>query len=169
MTRADLPLLGTWLREPIVAEWWHDDPDPEALERQYGDALDDRDPTVLRIGEVDGVTAGFVQWYRLADEPEYAAALSPFLPVPDAAWSLDYLVGVPELRRRGVGTALVLAALAELGTAPVVVPVQAGNLASVATLRRAGFTVAAEALLEPDNPAHGREHLVLVRGVQVPS
>jgi aminoglycoside 6'-N-acetyltransferase len=163
MTRDDLPLLGTWLREPLVHEWWHDDPAPEALERQYGAALDGREPTVLRIGEVDGTPVGFVQWYPFAAEPDYAAELAPFVPVPEDAWSLDYLVGAPEHRGRGIGTALVLAALDRIGRAPVVVPVHARNTASAAVLRRAGFVLEAHADLEPDNPAHTRDHLVLTR------
>lgn len=163
LVRADYALLGDWLREPVVAEWWHDDPDPEALERQYGAAIDGLEPTRLRVGVLDGVPVGFVQWYRFADEPEYTAELAPLLPVPAGAWSLDYLVGASEHRGRGVGTALVRAALAAIGPAPVLVPVHSENLASAAVLRRAGFVLAAEGDLEPDNPAHSRHHLVLLR------
>ncbi|WP_375387811.1 GNAT family N-acetyltransferase [uncultured Amnibacterium sp.] len=163
LTRDDLILLGAWLREPVVQEWWHEDDAPEALEHRYGAAIDGRDPTALRIGLVDGAPAGFVQWYRLADEPEYVAELAPFVPIPADAWSLDYLVGDAALRRRGVGTAFVRAALAEIGAAPVVVPVHARNPGSAGVLRGAGFRLAAEAQLEPDNPAHSRDHLVFVR------
>jgi aminoglycoside 6'-N-acetyltransferase len=163
LARADLPLLASWLREPLVHEWWHDDPSPAALEQQYGAAIDGRAPTVLRVGDVDGLPAGFVQWYRLADEPEYVAELAPFVPIPADAWSLDYLVGEPALRRRGVASALVAAAVAAIGPAPVVVPVHAGNVGSAGVLRNAGFVLAAEARLEPDNPAHSRGHLVFVR------
>ncbi len=45
----------------------------------------------------------------------------------------------------------------------MIVPVHAGNLASAGVLRRAGFALAAEGELEPDNSAHSRRHLVLVR------
>lgn len=163
LTRDDLPLLGIWLREPLVAEWWHDDPDPAALEQQYGRAIDGEDPAVLRLGAVEGVPVGFVQWYRLADEPEYAAELGRLLPVPPDAWSLDYLVGSAAYRRRGVGTALVRGALDAIGPAPVIVPVHAENVASAALLRRTGFSVVAEGELEPDDPARSRHHLVLLR------
>ena len=163
LSRADYPLLGTWLREPLVHEWWHDDPGPEALERQYGAAIDGRERTALRIGEHGGEPVGFVQWYPLADEPEYVAELEPFVPIPEDAWSLDHLVGAAADRRRGIGTALVRAALAALGPAPVVVPVHADNVASAGVLRNAGFVLAARAELEPDNPAHSRAHLVFVR------
>jgi aminoglycoside 6'-N-acetyltransferase len=162
--RSDLPLMSAWLHEEVVAEWWHDDPDPAAVERRYGPSIDGADPTTLRIGAVHGVPAGFVQWYRFADEPEYTAELAPFLRIPDDAWSLDYLVAASH-RRRGVGTALVRAALAAIGDEPVVVPVHAENPGSAAVLRAAGLSVVARADLEPDNPAHSRDHLVLARGL----
>jgi aminoglycoside 6'-N-acetyltransferase len=164
LTRDDLPLLGAWLRDPVVETWWHDDPAREALERQYGAGIDGHEPTVLRIAVVDGAEAGFVQWYRFADEPAYATELAPHVAVPQDAWSLDYLVAA-EHRGRGVGTAVVAAALAAIGDAPVVVPVHAENAASIGVLRAAGFVLAGTADLEPDNPAHSRAHVVLTRGV----
>jgi aminoglycoside 6'-N-acetyltransferase len=164
LTRADLPLLGAWLREPLVVEWWHVDPAPAALERRYGPAIDGREPTALRLGLVDGVPVGFVQWYRFADEPEYTAELAAAgVPVPPDAWSLDYLVGAEEHRRRGVGTALVRTALAAIGPGPVLVPVHAENVGSAGVLRNAGLALVATADLEPDNPAHSRHHLVFAR------
>jgi aminoglycoside 6'-N-acetyltransferase len=104
-----------------------------------------------------------VQWYRLADEPEYLAELAPFLPIPPGAWSLDYLVGEAARRGLGVGTALVRAAVAAIEPGPIVVPVHADNRASVRVLLRTGFSVVAEADLEPDNPARSRSHVVLLR------
>jgi aminoglycoside 6'-N-acetyltransferase len=168
LTRDDFGLLGTWLREPLVAEWWHDDPEPDALERQYGAAIDGLEPTRLRIGLLGEVPVGFVQWYRFADEPAFVAELARLLPVPADAWSLDYLVGSPEHRGRGVGTALVQGALAAIGSAPVIVPVHAENAASLGLLRRLGFSVVAEGRLEPDNPAHSRDHRVLLRPAGTP-
>ncbi|MBW4042872.1 MAG: acetyltransferase [Acidobacteria bacterium] len=169
LRRDDLPLLGSWLREPLVHEWWYDDPAPAALERQYGPAIDGLEPTVVRIGELTppgsdvGEPVGFVQWYPLDSEPGYAGELARFLPIPDGAWSLDYLVGSPAYRGRGVGSALVRRAVRIVGVAPIVVAVHARNLASQHVLRHAGFVVAAQADLEPDNPGHSRDHLVLVR------
>lgn len=161
MIRADLPLLAGWLREPLVAEWWHED--PEAVEQRYGPSLDGDDPTVLRIAESAGRPVGFVQWFRFADEPEYREELQPALPVPDDAVSTDYLIGASTDRGRGVGAAMLTAALAEIGSLPVVVPVQTGNASSIAVLQRVGFRIVAHADLEPDNPAHTRDHVVLLR------
>ena len=163
LTRQDLPVLGRWLREPLVHEWWHEESAPEQLERRYGNAINGIEPTELRIGELAGRPVGFVQWYRFADEPEYAAELAAVVRLPGDAWSLDYLVGQQTDRGRGVGTGLVAAALAEMGPVPVVVPVHATNAASAGVLLRNGFRPAATAQLEPDNPAHTRDHLVLAR------
>lgn len=163
LRRDDFGTLGEWLREPLVHEWWHEDAGAEALERRYGNAIDGTEPTELRIGEITGRPVGFVQWYRFADEPEYTAELAPFVAIPDDTWSIDYLVGSRKDRGRGVGAALIAAALAAMGPVPVVVPVHADNTASVGALLRNGFQVVAGARLEPDNPAHTREHLVLAR------
>jgi len=163
MARDDFALLSEWLREPLVETWWHDDPSPEALERQYGRDLDGATHTRLRIAELDGEPVGFVQWYPLADEPEYVAELTPAVTVAAGAFSLDYLIGRPEHRRRGIGTAMIRAAGTGAwadGATELLVPVHAENLGSQRVLERAGFTLVGPAELPPDNPAHTRRHLV---------
>lgn len=168
MTRADLPMLARWLREPRIAEWWHEDAAGDALERRYGPSIDGRDPARLRIALETGAggtaaPVGMIQWYSLGDEPEYAAELRPWVPVPPDAWSLDYLVSAQAHRGRGIGTAMVRAALAEVGPAVVIVPVHERNGASAAILRRNGFVRVASAELDPDNPHHSRRHAVYRR------
>lgn len=162
MTRADFPMFARWQREALVAEWWHEDASGDALERRYGPSIDGHDPTELHIALEGGTGApvGMIQWYSLDDEPEYAAELRPWTPVPRDAWSLDYLVSAQAHRGRGIGTAMVRAALAEIGPAVVIVPVHERNGASAAILRRNGFTRVATADLEPDNPHHSRRHAV---------
>jgi aminoglycoside 6'-N-acetyltransferase len=154
--------MSTWLREPLVETWWHDDPSLAALERQYGPDLDDLGHTRLRIGQLDGEPVGFVQWYAFADEPEYVADLAPAIPVAAGAYSIDYLVGRAEHRRRGVGTSMIRAACIAVwaeGASEIVVPVHAENVGSQRALQRAGFTLIGPVELEPDNPALSRRHL----------
>ncbi|SDG73750.1 GNAT family N-acetyltransferase [Klenkia brasiliensis] len=167
LQRADLGLLAAWLAEPLVARWWAEDPAQVAA--RYGPALDGADPTALYLVLEDGAPVGFVQVYCFADEPAYAAELAHLLAVPDGALSIDYLVGEPAARGRGVGTALVRAAVDRgfadhADAADVVVPVHADNRASWRALERAGFVRVAEGELEPDNPADDRRHVVLRRG-----
>lgn len=163
LTRKDFPTLSAWLREPQIAWWWHDDPATDALEQQYGPSIDGVDPTAVLLAEVDGVPAGLIQWYRWADEPAFLAEVALACAVPSTAASLDYLVGSPELRGRGLGRAMITATLDRIwasGATSAVVPVHADNLASRAVLVRCGFTLVAEAELAPDNPALDRRHLI---------
>jgi aminoglycoside 6'-N-acetyltransferase len=163
MTRDDFPLMSAWLREPLVATWWHDDPSPEALERQYGRDVDGLGHTRLRIAELEGEPVGFIQWYAFADEPEYVADLAPAIRVAARAYSMDYLVGSPEHRGRGVGASMIRAACTAAwaeGASELVVPVHAENVGSQRVLERAGFALVGPLDLEPDNPAMSRSHLV---------
>lgn len=165
ISRVDLPLLGEWLREPAVAEWWHDDSDPAALEQRYGPVVDGTDPTHVLIASVDGVPFGLIQWYWFRDEAEYVAELRHALDVPDGAVSLDYLIGEESQRGRGLGAAMIAAVLQRVwaaGATTAIVPVHARNAASRAVLLRSGFRFVAEADLEPDNPGHDRRHVVYV-------
>ena len=164
--RADFALLSGWLREPAVEWWWHDDPAPEALEERYGPSIDGTDPTRVLIGSTDGEPIGLVQWYWLGDEPEFSEQIAAATPVPEGAVSIDYLIGEADRRGRGLGAAMIGAVLTVVwraGASAVIVPVHARNVASCAVLARMGFRVAAEADLEPDNPAHDRRHLVYRR------
>jgi aminoglycoside 6'-N-acetyltransferase len=170
LRRADLPLLARWLAEPLVARWWAHETTPEAVERDFGPSLDGADATALYLGwaAYDGTTArpfGLVQVYPIAAYPEYVEELTPVCPVPLGALSIDYLVGEPAARGRGLGAGLIAAAVARgfadhPGASDVLVPVALGNVASWRALERAGGHRFAEGELTPDNPADPRDHVV---------
>nr|WP_211661523.1 GNAT family N-acetyltransferase [Modestobacter muralis] len=165
LTRADFPLLCRWLAEPLVARWWAHDSSPEAVERDFGPSLDGEDVTALLVGEVDGRPVGLVQLYPIGAHPEYVEELAPVCEVPPGALSIDYLVGEPDARGRGVGAGLIAAAVARgfadhPGASDVLVPVAAGNVASWRALQRAGATWYAAGEMAPDNPADPRDHVV---------
>ena len=165
LRRADFPLLGRWLAEPLVARWWHHDSSPAAVERDFGPSVDGADATALYVAEVAGEPFGLVQVYPLHAYPEYVAELAPVCEVPSAALSIDYLIGEPAARGRGLGTAMIAAAVARgfadhPAASDVLVPVALGNTASWRALRRAGATWYAEGHLEPDNPIDPPDHVV---------
>jgi aminoglycoside 6'-N-acetyltransferase len=172
LTRADLPLLGRWLAEPLVARWWHHDSSPAAVERDFGPSLDGADVTALYLGwapgwSPDGAAApfGLVQVYPIEAYPEYVAEFAGVCPVPPGALSIDYLVGEPAARGRGLGAGLIAAAVARGFTdhpaaRDVLVPVALGNTASWRALRRAGATWYAEGEMDPDHPDDPRDHVV---------
>jgi len=165
LAREDFPLLSRWLAEPLVARWWDDDPSLEAVERQYGPSVDGDDPTAVYLGVHEGRPIGLVQVYAFANEPESLAELAAICDVPPGALSIDYLIGEPDARGRGLGAAMIAAAVAR-GFADhpdaedVLVPVVAGNVASWRALERAGATRYAEGDLAPDNPIDPRDHVV---------
>jgi aminoglycoside 6'-N-acetyltransferase len=165
LQREDFPLLSRWLAEPLVARWWDDDSSAQAVEAQYGPSVDGADPTALYVAEHEGRAVGFIQVYRYDDEPESLAELSTVCPVPPGALGIDYLIGEPEARGRGLGAAMIAAAVARgfadhPDAGEVLVAVVAANTASWRALERAGGVRYAVGELEPDNPVDFRDHVV---------
>ena len=165
LRRDDFPMLRAWLAEPVVARWWNHETTTEAVERDFGPAVDGLEPTDMLIATVDGKPFGLIQRYRIAAYEEYLTELSAALPVPPDALSIDYLIGVPEVRGRGLGAAMI-ATFAELSWAAyprakdIIVPVAAGNQASWRALEGAGFSRVAAAELTPDNRVDPRDHYI---------
>jgi aminoglycoside 6'-N-acetyltransferase len=165
LKRSDFALVARWLEEPLVARWWNHETSAEAVERDFGPSVDGRDATQVLLAAVEDRAFGLVQRYPIAAYPEYVQELAAVHPVPVGALSIDYLIGVPAMRGRGLGAAMIAAAVADCWTAfpdadDVLVPVAAGNTASWRALERAGFTRVAEGLMEPDNPRDPRDHVV---------
>jgi aminoglycoside 6'-N-acetyltransferase len=148
-----------------VARWWAHETSPEAVDRDFGPAVDGAEPTALYLGLVGGRPFGLVQVYPVAAYPEYAEELARVCEVRPGALSIDYLIGEAADRGRGLGAALIAAAVAR-GFADhpeaqdVLVPVAAANVASWRALRRAGAIWYAEGEMTPDNPADPRDHVV---------
>ncbi len=165
LQRADFALLARWLQEPLVARWWDHEWTPEALERDFGPSVDRTDPTEIYLASQGGSPFGLIQRYRLDSYRPHLKALAAIVPVPPAALSIDYLIGDPALRGRGMGAAMIRAFVSSSWAAypeapAVIVPVVAANIASWRALERAGMHRAGAGELEPDNPVDSREHVV---------
>jgi len=173
LRRADFELLGGWLAEPVVLRWWNHETTPAAIDRDFGGSVDGREPTDVCVASFDDRPLGLTQRYSLAAYPEYVEELSPVLSVPPGALGIDYLIGDPELRGRGLGAAMIAAFVARSWAAfpdanDVIVPVSAANPASWRALERAGFERVAEGELKPDNPRDSRDHYVYRRARPCP-
>jgi aminoglycoside 6'-N-acetyltransferase len=165
LERSDFQLLGGWLAEPLVRRWWNHETSPAAVERDFGPSVDGADVAEFFLALTASRPFGLIQRYPLAAYPEYGDELAALLPVAPGAMSIDYLIGDPACRGRGLGAAMIAAFVARLwpehpGATQVIVPVAAGNRGSWRALERAGFTRVAEGELEPDNPADPRDHVV---------
>jgi len=165
LQREAFPLLARWLEEPLVARWWCHESSPEALERDFGPSVDGRDATEMLLALHDGRPIGLIQRYPVGAYPEYLEELAAVCDVPPGALSIDYLVGEPDARGRGLGAAMIAQCVADgwarhPAAQAVVVPVAAGNTGSWRALEVAGFTRVAEGELAPDNPSDPRDHVV---------
>jgi aminoglycoside 6'-N-acetyltransferase len=104
LTRADFPLLVGWLAQPHVAEWWGPPLDADAVEREYGPSLDGTDPTRLCICTEGDAPIGFLQLYRLSDNPDYVQAVGN----ADAG-GIDFLIGDVTRVGQGIGPVMIAA------------------------------------------------------------
>jgi aminoglycoside 6'-N-acetyltransferase len=146
LARADLANLAAWLDDPVVSRWWPDPHSADDLEAHYGPSIDGTDPTEVFVITVDGVDAGIIQRYRTVDYVDWHTVLRGATPVlaQQSTAGIDYLLGRPEVRNRGIGTMAIAAftrrALVEMdGIDAVAVAVQQGNRPSWRALERAGY------------------------------
>lgn len=166
LTRDDFPVLAGWLAAPHVARWWAHEYTPEALERDFGDSIDRREPGEDHVVLLDGRPIGHIQYSRFVDYPEYRDELSAVCTVDDGAASIDYFIGEPDLVGRGVGRAMITAFVDTIWphdptVTHLLVPVNSANVASWRMLLGAGFALAARGELDPDAPGDGRMHEIL--------
>ena len=142
----DLPMLHRWLNEPGVVQWWEgDDVSWDAVVRDYGSTA--TDSTEHWIASAGGRDIGWIQCYAAADEPDETAPWWA-LGVEETAAGIDYLVGDPADRGRGIGSAMVRAFVVDVvfgrhpdWTQACAAPF-AGNIASWRALEKAGFRFA---------------------------
>ena len=166
VTRSDFALLSRWLAEPHVARWWNHAYSLEAVETDFGAAIDGLEPAEDYIALLAGEPVGLVQYCRFVDYPNYAAELADVYPVGAGAGSIDYLLGDPDRVGRGLGSEMIKAFVTHVWqfdatTSLLVVPVNSANEASWRALLRAGFELVARGNLEPDNPIDEPLHEVL--------
>jgi aminoglycoside 6'-N-acetyltransferase len=172
MTRDDLPALAAWLRAPHVEAWFpwlHGDVDPPAaVEAEYGPCIDGDDPTELFVIETDGQPVGFIQRYRISDNPEWAAAVSPVGDVSTAV-GFDYAIGARDATGRGVGSAAIRHLLRDTfdryrDVDSVIVAMQQANRASWRALERVGFERRWAGLLDSPDPSDAGPSYIYVMG-----
>ena len=151
-----LATLAEWLRSPHVSRWWPDPCELPQVTERYHPIVEGTDTAHGFVIELDDIPIGYIQSYRLADEPQWSATLAVAIELRDAA-GIDYLIGAAEMTGRGYGTRAIREFVASLwqryeDVSTVVVPVQQANVASWRALERAGFRRAWEGLLDTDEP-----------------
>ena len=150
LTVDDFQMLASWFTDPVIARWWDQPADLDAVRATYLPRVEGREATVMWVAEGDGVAAVLFQCYRHRDYNDHDAAVG----IPDAV-GVDYLVNADH-RARGVGRQIIAAfARHALGRFPetavcVATPAQ-DNQASWRALEHAGFAREGECQ-PPDEP-----------------
>jgi aminoglycoside 6'-N-acetyltransferase len=165
LAAADLPLLARWLRDPAVERWWQHEHTLAAVERDFGAGARGEEPGEDLVMHLDGRPFGLLQRSEIADYPEDLAEFEALTDVPPGAIEVDYLIGEPELRGRGLGPRMIAAAVADAwATYPaapaVLAAVVAANVASWRALEKAGLRRVAEGAMEPEHPQDDPLHYV---------
>jgi aminoglycoside 6'-N-acetyltransferase len=177
LARSDLPLLAEWLGRPHVGRWWPTPSDLDAVAAEYGPMIDGSDPTegfiVVRNVEGQGngpgqeQAFGFLQRYRLDDDPDWLRALAVAFD-DGPATGIDYLIGDQALIGRGLGRQMI-AAFVDLAwerypdITAVVVAVDQGNEASWRALEGTDFIRTWGGVLDSDDPSDEGPSYVYVR------
>jgi len=157
---ADLPALVSWQHAPHVAPWFPERLDLAAAERKYGPRIAGQSPTRVHVASVGGQDCGFLQHYRVADYPAYAAATGE-----PAAVGIDYAIGVQTLTGRGLGPQLIWAYLRDVvlpahpAVCRAVASPDVANGRSLRALEKAGFVRTREI---EDEGEHSRELLCVL-------
>jgi aminoglycoside 6'-N-acetyltransferase len=157
VTHADFAQLSRWRGEPHVERWWPGPHDLGSIETEYRPLVDGSDATKAFICRLDDRPIGYVQSYRLADEPAWRATIGAAIG-EDAAVGIDYFIGEADLIGRGVGSTMIEAFVAIVwrvydDVPSVVVAVQQENAASWRALERAGFARVWQGRLDTDDPS----------------
>lgn len=143
----DLPLVAAWMNDPLVAAYWELSGPAERTAAHLRAQLEGDGRSVPCLGLLDEVPMSYWEVYR-ADLDR----LSRYYPARPHDTGVHLLIGRPEDRGRGLGSALLRGVgTLILGHRPacgrVLAEPDARNTPSVAAFRRAGFRLDAEVRL----------------------
>jgi aminoglycoside 6'-N-acetyltransferase len=152
LVKEDLPVLASWLARPHVMQWWREAADLAPVEAAYLPLIDGTDPTEAFLALRSGQPVGYLQRYRLDDNPEWQQAILLALrdggDAGDAgeinAVGIDYLIADETLTGQGLGRMMISDFVDDSwrrypDSATIAVAVQQDNHASWRALEGAGF------------------------------
>src|SRR4029077_8743489 len=127
-------------------------PYPDTALEDYRDAIQGKDPTYHYLAQIDGRSVGMFQHYRIASDPEYAAALA----LGEDAVGVDLFIGQPELVGVGHGPKMLRQFLREVvfpfhRIDVCVIGPSVKNVAAIRAYEKVGFRALREVRV-PDEP-----------------
>ena len=144
MKPADLQLVEAWLKDLDVARWFLAGSTIEEEIEDLRRCIAGDEPTEALIVSEQGDPIGWCQWYVCGDYPDHAAGIG----AKGDDVGIDYAIGDPTRRGRGVGTALIVALVSYIGrrhpNAGIIADPEASNVASRRVLEKNGFQLLGE-------------------------
>ena len=151
---ADIPALVVWMAAEHAQPWFADEPrSVDGARRIYADQLADTSATRMWIVELDDRDIGYIQDYPVIAYDDYAVRVQD-----PKAIAFDYLIGLPELIDRGIGTQMITTFCAEVLSrdypdAPrFVASPDVRNTRSIRALEKCGFTQGL--WIQPESVSH---------------
>ena len=134
-------MLGAWLDEPHVRQWWGDSEEELALIQSIAEGDDGTEGFVVRV---DGEPVGYVQSWRPARfKGTRWADEAPWMgDEPADTVGVDIFIGPADRIERGIGTRIIRAfalTLFEKGTPRLIIDPDAANTRAVRAYEKAGF------------------------------
>ncbi|HUL57191.1 MAG TPA: GNAT family N-acetyltransferase [Usitatibacter sp.] len=138
----DMQQLYLWLARPHVAKWYAPPPSSFAeMVAKYAARTEEGNVVQSYIASVDGADCGYIQTYPVAAFEDYASAVQ----CGEGAASVDLFIADSWRLNRGLGTRMVQGFVESIvfgrnGASECVASPAEGNLASIRTFEKAGFT-----------------------------
>lgn len=142
LTSSDFKLLHAWLNVDFVTKWYakrkftYDD-----VEKKYSAYVTHKKPTDSYLIIYQNVPIGYIQTYKIADYPEYAACVQ----VGDSAAGIDMFIGDKSYTGKGLGKDIMLSFLDSVvfktvGIDRCIVGPEPSNRMAIRVYEKAGFT-----------------------------
>lgn len=161
-TLADaLPLLLRWLADPDVRPWYDEG---ELTAENLTERFAPEEGMHRFLITIDNQPVGYIQSYRLRDEPDYQRQLDVD---PDAV-ATDLLIGEAAYRNGGWGTEVLRAFLerivfGEMNAHVAMIAPDPGNARAVRCYAKAGFRpVKTVQIVDAEHPGNSGEELVML-------
>jgi aminoglycoside 6'-N-acetyltransferase len=157
VTPDDYALLEGWLKTPHWRDWWGE---PEAEIGYIRDMVEGRDTTRPFVFMVDGIPAGYIQYWFVGDHLEEPwLTNAPWLAqVPADSIGVDMSIGDAARLSQGLGSAVLKAfteGLRAEGHGTIVIDPDVANKRAIRAYEKAGFRpllVSRESLDGTDTP-----------------
>lgn len=140
---ADLPLLQSWISAPHWQAWWGE---PKTEIGYIRDMIEGRDSTRPFLFLLDGVPAGYIQYWFIGDwQREPWVTDNPWLgELPSDAVGVDLSIGPADLLSQGIGARvlrLFTEKLAAKGHRFIVIDPDPRNGRAVRAYEKAGYRI----------------------------